>query len=57
MKAIYDILENVLDSSKDMLILVDAECQVIYVNQSMQRMLFDYYGKYLTRGKTIAVYY
>src|SRR5574343_1632224 len=51
MKAIYDILENVLDSSKDMLILVDAECQVIYVNQSMQRMLFDYYGKYLNKGE------
>src|SRR5574343_163361 len=51
MKAIYDILENVLDSSKDMLILVDAECQVIYVNQSMKRMLFDYYVKYLNKGE------
>ena len=50
MKATYDILENVLNSSNDMVILVDKGFNVIYVNTSMQNSLFDYYGRYLNKG-------
>lgn len=50
MKATYDILENVLNSTNDKVILIDSSYKVIYVNDSMQKILFDHHGRYLNKG-------
>ena len=49
MKATYDILENVLNSTNDKVILIDSSYKVIYVNDSMQKILFEHYGRYLNK--------